>query len=240
MVNKDPIVFLDVETTGKVVKDARVIQFGAFKVFPDRSTKEFSVYIKPAVPVSAEAFAVHHISNDFLKDKPSFIDVADSISDFMSGCHFAGYNLTNFDLPILEYEFNRCNMTMPPYLEIIDLLKLVYKFNPRTLSAALSRYCPDYKLIAHNAYADARACYELLTNMLIAHSEDLEKFSDLTTDTADIAGLIGFNELRHPIFTFGKFKDELISEHEVYCYWMINSGSFPLNTVNFLKAYLKT
>ena len=239
---KEPIVFFDIETTCISIQDARIIQFGAVKFNPDSSLPDDSLklLVNPCVLIDPQASAVHGITNEMVMNEPVFAEFARAIHSFISGCHLSGYNIRSFDIPILELEFNRVNLPFPSVISLIDVMSLVYKLNPRTLSASVKKYIPDYNFTSHDALSDAMATADLFSAMSIVHKEfeDVNYFS--VSDFADLSGLIAWSIDKQPVFNFGKFKGDLLSSHKDYCKWMINSDTFPLNTVNFLKSFLTT
>ena len=79
-------IVLDTETTGTDhAKGDRVIEIGCVELLNHIPTgKTYHVYINPQCPVSAGAFAVHGLSDDFLSDKPVFAAIADDFAGFIA------------------------------------------------------------------------------------------------------------------------------------------------------------
>jgi DNA polymerase-3 subunit epsilon len=247
LILEEPVIFLDIETTGLSVRDSKIIQFGAVKfdfktaIPKERSSPVDSLnfLINPCILIDPQATAVHGITNEMVMDEPVFDNYALKIHSFLSGCHLSGFNVRTFDIPILEYEFARVNMPFPPYISVIDVMQLVHKFNPRTLVASVRQYIPDYEYKSHDAYSDALSTAELFHAMTVKHKEISETIVQINTHYADVSGYVAYNELKQPVFNFGKYKNELLSSHSDYCKWLVESESFPLNTVNFIKQFLK-
>lgn len=66
--------------------------------------------INPGVPISEEAFAVHGISNEMVRNKPTFAQIGKEIYDFIGQSDLAGYNSDRFDVPMLMEEFHRIGL----------------------------------------------------------------------------------------------------------------------------------
>jgi DNA polymerase-3 subunit epsilon len=104
--------------------------------------EEMMMLINPGIPISEEAMRIHGITPADLVNKPVFAQVAQKIFDFIGDADLAGYNSNRFDIPILMEELARCGFD----LEIekrrqIDVQRIFYKMEPRTLKAAYQFYC---------------------------------------------------------------------------------------------------
>ena len=237
-----PIVFFDIETTGLSIPDARIIQFGAALYAPGNRipTATKNLLINPGILIDPKATEVHGITNQMVMNEHGFSHYADSIHAFLSDVYLSGFNIRGFDIPILEREFDRLNMSFPAFIGIIDVMSVVHKLNPRTLSASIEKYIPGYKFLSHDALSDATATADLFDAMSKVH-EEFEDFSFLSdSNFADLAGLIAFDENKQPVFNFGKHRNNLLSSQPDYCKWMINSDSFPISTIKFLKSFLNS
>ena len=104
---KRPMIFFDLETTGTDTSRDRIVEISMIKVSPDGGKDIKTRRINPEMPIPAEASAVHHITDDDVKDCPTFKQIAKSLKAFMEGCDFGGFNSNRFDLPLLVEEFLR-------------------------------------------------------------------------------------------------------------------------------------
>jgi len=237
-----PIVFFDIETTGLSIPDARIIQFGAAVYGPGNHipTAAMNLLINPCILIDPKATEVHGITNQMVMNEPAFFHYAESIHAFLSDVYLSGFNIRGFDIPILEREFSRVNMPFPAFIGIIDVMSVAHKLNPRTLTACVKKYIPGYKFLSHDALSDATATADLFYAMSKVHKEceDLNFLSD--SNFADLAGLIVYDENKQPVFNFGKFKGQPLLLNYDYCRWMINSDSFPISTIKFLKSFLNS
>src|SRR3989344_6020009 len=99
-------VVLDTETTGMPVADGhRIIEIGCVELIGRRLTgRHFHVYLQPDREIDEGAIAVHGITNDFVKDKPRFKEVADEFFDFIKGAQLIIHNAA-FDVGFINNEF---------------------------------------------------------------------------------------------------------------------------------------
>ena len=234
-----PIIFFDLETTGTDTSNDRIVEISMVKVAPDGEKTIKTRRINPQMPIPAEATAVHHITDEDVKDCPTFKQIARSLKQFMEGCDFGGFNSNRFDLPVLAEEFLRAGVDIDLHnRKYVDVQNILHKKEERTLVAAYRFYCNKDLEAAHSAEADTLATYEVLLSQLERYS-DLENNIDFLADYssrakyADFAGRIGYNEAGEEIFTFGKYRDQSVAEvfkkEPSYYEWMMK-GDFPQYT----------
>lgn len=236
---KNPLVFFDLETTGiNIVKD-RIIEISYVKVFPDGKEESNTLRINPEMPIPSESTAIHGITDEDIKDCPTFKEVARNIAAKIEGCDLAGYNSNRFDIPLLAEEFLRAGVDIDlSRRKFVDVQTIFYKMEQRTLSAAYKFYCKKNLENAHTAAADTMATYEVLQAQLDRYPElknDINFLSDFSSfnNNVDFAGRMIYNDKGEEVFNFGKYKGRLVSEvlkqEPSYYGWMMN-GDFPLNT----------
>lgn len=161
-------IVLDTETTGMNQIGAhyeghRIIEIGAVEVINRRLTgNNFHVYLKPDRLVDPEAFGVHGIADEFLADKPTFDQVADSFLDYIRGAELVIHN-ASFDIGFMDYEFSKLKRDIPKtdtFCKVTDSLVLARKMFPgkrNSLDALCSRYEIDNsKRTLHGALLDAQ------------------------------------------------------------------------------------
>ncbi len=246
---KRPLLFFDIESTGLNVATDRIVEISMVKVMPDGSRDVKTRRVNPTIPIPEAARAVHGISDEDVKDCPTFAQLAKSMMAWMEGCDIAGYNSLNFDIPMLTEEFMRVGLD-PKFRErnLVDVQVIFYKKEPRTLSGAYKFYCGKNLEDAHTAEADTMATLEVLEAQL-DHYPDLENdvaaLADFTKrqKMLDYAGRIVLDEHDVPIFNFGKHKGrsvrEVLEQEPSYYTWMQN-GDFTQETKNVLtKIYLE-
>jgi len=160
-------VVLDTETTGMnkegtIYLGHRIIEIGCVEVINRQLTgRHFHVYIQPDMMVDPEAQLVHGISDDFLKDKPRFAEIADEFIEFIKGAEIIAHNAP-FDISFMDQEFRFLNKRTEPTEQIatvIDTLVLAKKMFPgkrNNLDALSDRYGINTKhRVLHGALLDA-------------------------------------------------------------------------------------
>lgn len=232
-----PMVFFDLETTGTNISTDRIVEISVVKVMPDGEQIIRTRRINPEMPIPAEATAVHHITDEDVKDMPTFRQVAKSLREFMIGCDFCGFNSNRFDLPMLAEEFMRVDVDVDFFkkAKYVDVQNIFHKKEERTLVAAYKFYCDKNLDEAHSAEADTMATYEVLCSQLDRY-DDLENSVEFLSEfssrakTADFAGRIAYDENGVEVFTFGKHKgksvEEIFRTDPSYYAWIMN-GDFP-------------
>ena len=246
---KNPIIFFDIESTGLNVSSDRIVELSALKIFPNGDQELKTRRLNPTIPISPEAQAVHGISNEDVKDCPTFKEVARSLANWMTGCDFAGYNSIKFDVPMLAEEFLRAGIDFDfRKRKLVDIQNIFHKMEQRTLSAAYKFYCSKNLENAHSAEADTVATFEILESQLDMYKDALEndveflsKFS-IRSNSLDYAGRIVLNDKDVPVFNFGKHKGKPVSAvfraEPSYYSWMMN-GDFTLDTKQVLTKLYK-
>jgi DNA polymerase III subunit epsilon len=108
-----PIALVDVETTGRDASVDRVVEVGIAVGRNGVVIARYNWLINPGVPIPDEAKAVHHISDEDVKDSPKFAEIAHEISAALHGCIPAAYNAA-FDRAFLANEFGRAGAPKDP------------------------------------------------------------------------------------------------------------------------------
>lgn len=240
---RNPLIFFDLETTGVNITKDRIVEISYIKVFPNGQEQEKTIRVNPGMPIPPEATAIHHITDEDVKDKPLFKDIAKDLSHVFEGCDIAGFNSNRFDIPLLMEEFLRAGVNFDiSKRKFIDIQTIFHKMEQRTLVAAYKFYCNKDLNDAHSASADTRATYEVLKAQLDRYSslendvDYLSKFSSQNRNV-DLAGRIVLNDQNVEVFNFGKYKglpvEEVLRRDIGYFGWMMQ-GDFPQNTKNVL------
>ena len=246
---KRPLLFFDIESTGLDISTDRIVEISMIKVMPDGTRQVKTRRVNPTIPIPAAAQAVHGISDEDVKDCPTFAQLAKSMYQWMEGCDIAGYNSISFDVPLLAEEFMRAGIE-PDFhdRDMVDVQVIFYKKEPRTLSGAYKFYCDKNLEDAHAAEADTMATLEVLEAQLDRYPDlenDVDFLSKFTkrSNMLDYAGRIVLDENGTPVFNFGKHKGkpvkEVLAVEPSYYSW-IQNGDFTQDTKNVLtKIYLE-
>lgn len=228
-----PLVVFDIESTGVSPRKDRIIELAAIKLMPDGEEISKCWLMNPGVPIPPETTAIHGISDEIVKDCPTFADKADEIFEFFRGCDLSGFNADRFDIPCLEEEFARVGMAFAPSArKHVDVQRIYHKKEPRDLSAAVRFYLGRNHDGAHGAEADTRATLEVLKAQMAKYS-DLPATVDEMDEylvphdpmNADRAGTLRWKDGELTI-NFGKKKGESLKK-------------LLLNEPNYLKWILK-
>ena len=246
---KNPLLFFDIESTGLNVATDRIVEISIVKVSPGGPGQPNDVEVKtrrinPTIPITPGAQAVHGISDEDVKDCPTFKQVAKSLAKLMEGCDIAGYNSLKFDIPMLAEEFLRAGIEFDfRKRKLVDVQNIFHKKEQRTLKAAYKFYCGQNLDNAHSAEADTMATYEVLEAQLDRYANDeeeplqndvayLSKYS-CQTRFVDYAGRIVLNDDDVPVFNFGKHRGkpvaDVLRQEPSYYSWMMD-GDFTLDT----------
>ncbi len=236
---KRPIIFFDLETTGVDTSKDRIVELSMIKIMPDGEKIIKTRRINPQMPIPESSTAIHGISDEDVKDCPTFTQIAKSLEQFIAGCDFGGFNSNRFDLPVLVEEFLRAGVDVDlKRRKFIDVQNIFHKLEQRTLVAAYKLYCGKDLTDAHSAEADTMATYEVLLAQIERYEElnnDVDFLADFSTrvETADYAGRIIYNDKGEECFSFGKHRGKVVSEvfekEPSYYAWMME-GDFPLYT----------
>jgi len=183
---KNPLVFLDLETTGMNIVTDRIVEIALIKVHPDGREEEKLYRINPEMPIPELVSKIHGIYEEDIKDKPTFKEVAKTIAQFIEGCDFAGFNSNRFDIPLLAEEFLRADIDIDlKKRKFIDVQAIFHKMEKRTLAAAYKFYCQKPLEDAHSAMADTKATYEVLKAQLDQYID--EEYEDHAGKTSMIS-----------------------------------------------------
>lgn len=237
---KNPIVFFDLETTGTSITKDRIVEISYLKVHPNGKEEIKTKRINPEMPIPKESTAIHGITDEDVKDAPTFKQVAKSLADQIEGCDLAGFNSSRFDIPLLAEEFLRVGLDIDfSKKKLIDVQIIFHKKEQRTLEAAYKFYCDKSLVDAHSAEADTKATYEVLKAQLDRYDDlpnDMGQLSEeysFFNDNVDLSGRIIKNENGIEVFNFGKHKGKPVAEvlkaEPSFYAWMMDAD-FPLNT----------
>jgi DNA polymerase-3 subunit epsilon len=242
---RNPLIFFDLETTGVDVATDRIVELSYLKIYPNGDEESRTMKINPTVPIPAKVTAIHGITDEDVKDAPTFAAVAKNLATVFEGSDFAGYNSNKFDIPLLAEEFLRTHTDIDlKKRKFVDIQVIFHKREQRTLSAAYRFYCDKELEGAHSAEADAKATYEVLQAQLDRYPDlpnDIDELSKYSSHNrnVDFLGRIVLDENDKEVFNFGKYKgqpvEEVLKKDPGYYTWMMN-GQFPLHTKNVLTS----
>lgn len=177
-----PLIVFDLETTGLDLVRDRIIQISYIKVLPGGEEQRENLLINPCKPIPQEVTELTGISNDDVKDAPSFKDMAQQLNEKMKDCDFAGYNSNHFDIPMLAEEFLRAGIDFDfSKCRLIDAQTIFHKMERRNLAAAYKFYCGrkmEEDFTAHRADEDTEATYRVLMGELDKYAPGVQEEPD--------------------------------------------------------------
>ena len=253
---KNPIVFLDLETTGINIVTDRIVEIALLKIHTDGREEEKLFRINPEMPIPEDASKIHGIYDEDVASEPTFKEVAKTLAKFLEGCDLAGFNSNRFDIPLLAEEFLRAEIDIDlKRKKFIDVQAIFHKMEKRTLAAAYKFYYNKTLVDAHSAMADTKATYEVLKAQLDVYKDveyedgngkktvpivnNVEKLSEFSSydRNVDFVGRIAYNDKGIEVFNFGKNKgipvEQVLEEQPGYYSWIMNN-EFPLYTKKVL------
>jgi len=241
-----PIAFIDLETTGINISIDRIVEIAIVKIMPDGTKISKRKLINPLMPIPKSSSDIHGITDEMVKDAPSFKQAANELKQFMDNCDLAGYNSNRFDIPMLIEEFLRIGIEFSTDgRKMLDVQKIFHLMEQRTLSAAYKFYCQKTLEGAHSAEVDASATWEVLEAQVARYPnigntvESILKFTG-EDDIVDFARRF-VKEKGVEVFNFGKHKGkpvvQVLREEPQYYDWMMK-GDFAMNTKQKLTEIL--
>lgn len=240
-----PICFFDLETTGINLATDRIVEISILKIFPNGNRQSNTWRVNPEMPIPKASSDIHGITDEMVKNEPTFKELAQTVYQIMKDSDLGGYNSNRFDIPILAEELLRAEVEFDfKNTLFVDVQTIFHKMEKRTLEAAYKFYCDKELKNAHSAEADTLATYEVLKSQLDRYEElenDIKFLSNFSTQKnfADFAGFIGYDKNNEEVFTFGKHKgikvEDILEKEPGYFGWLLNAD-FPLYTKKILTA----
>jgi DNA polymerase-3 subunit epsilon len=236
---KKPLAVIDIEATGTNVSTDRIVEIAIVKLLADGNRTVKRKIVNPQMPIAKNISEIHGITDEMVKEAPTFKQVAQEIKQFIDGCDLACYNAYRLDIPLLMEEFIRADVDFDmKSRRVVDVQKIFHQMEQRTLAAAYKFYCNKLLDGAHGAEVDASATAEIL-------SAQVERYPQLGSSVESIVKAVGedpiidfarrfvYDDKGVETFNFGKHKgkpvaDVLKAEPQYYD-WMMK-GEFPMNT----------
>ncbi len=248
---KNPLCFFDLEATGISIANDRIVEIAMIKLMPNGETLRKVHKVNPTIPIPPESTAIHGISDEDVKDKPTFKEIAKECAKFLEGADLSGFNILKFDVPMLVEEFLRADVEFDyRRKKIIDAQRIFHFMEKRTLAAAYKFYVNKEIENAHSAEADTEATIEVLKAQVEKYDgqdvtdglgkkigvilNDMESLDQLSSSQqVDLAGRMVYNQKGVEVFNFGKHRNrsvtEILQQEPSYYDWIMK-GDFPLDT----------
>ncbi|MFP7569395.1 DNA polymerase III subunit epsilon [Marivita sp. S2033] len=164
-------IVLDTETTGfEPDQGDRIVEIGAVELFNHVPTgRTYHQYINPERAMPQEAFEVHGLGDDFLRDKPVFVDIAQAFVDFIADAKLIIHNAA-FDMKFLNAELSWVKRAPIPFDQAIDTLAIArrrFPGSPASLDALCRRFGIDNTArTLHGALLDSEILAEVYLELI--------------------------------------------------------------------------
>ena len=226
-----PGIGLDLETTGLDSRTSSIVELALEIMSPGKEPKEYRTLVNPLMPIPPEATAIHGITNDLIKNAPTFKQLSQNLLTGLTGCDFFGYNV-RFDLKQLAEEFTRAGHEWS-YADarIIDGYRLWQLVEGHTLTRATERWLNGESFHggqeAHNALWDVKASTRVIAAQLHACQQlprDLNQLHELQwPGWFDPEGKLRWVD-DHIVFTFGVHQGKPLQRvPRKYLEWIIKA-----------------
>ncbi len=244
-----PLVVFDIEATGLNKRTDRIVALALVRYEPVGTVEQVSYLLNPGVPIPEETTAIHGITDEDVKDAPTFAEMAEVIERHFDGADLGGYNILGYDIQMLTEEFARANR--PFSIEgrrILDAQRIFFRNEPRDLSAALRYYCGDDHENSHDALGDVLATIRVLGGQFERYSElpgEMDGLNDYC-DPRDPSWVDRAGRLKwakgEVVFNFGKFQGQSLRDTVVddpnFVNWLLRSD-FPDDTKQIVRDAVK-
>ncbi|SNR33285.1 DNA polymerase III subunit epsilon [Paracoccus sediminis] len=172
-------IVMDTETTGfDADKDDRIVEIGGIELVNHLPTGQvFHVYINPERPMPKDAFEVHGLGDDFLRDKPKFADIVQGFIEFIGDDSRLVIHNAGFDMKFLNAELRRAGRPTLPWSRALDTLALArerFPGSPASLDALCRRFGVDNSnRQRHGALLDSELLAEVYLELIGGRQPDL-------------------------------------------------------------------
>ena len=196
------LAFLDIETDGLDIKTANILQIAIIKPIIDPLYESMSYYNtmstyvlpwKGYSEIDNDAIKINHIGNKQLKTAITTKEALKLAANHLSHTVIVGYNVNNFDIPILQRHFEKYNLSLP-HKYSIDLYPAIWKNKKQKLDDAIKYYNVPPNINPHDALGDAICCIDLLSQII--------ERNELPNNEDDLLEL--FNSEQNTWHKFGK------------------------------------
>lgn len=206
-------IYYDTETTGVSYERDRIIELAAFDPV---NNKTFAELINPEMPIPSEASAIHGITDEMVRGKPLFKEIAQSFIDFCGDdAVLIAHNNDAFDLHFLKASFKGAGLVMPTW-KFIDSLKWARRYRKD-----LPRH--GLQVLREHFGIDANQAHRALDDVIILEKIFSLMIDDLSIDT--VYELLS-RSVKMTHMPFGKYQGKALTEvPSEYVTWLSKSGA---------------
>lgn len=248
-----PCVFFDLETTGADIARDRIVSIALSFLSPDGTRVDKYTLVNPGIPIPPEATAVHGITDEMVAGKPSFAQLSKSLNAQMTGVDFSGFNIRNFDIPLLAEEFARAGIEWTiGDGRVFDAMRIFTNNERRRLQDAVKFYCGREITDAHNAAGDVESTIDVVAAMIDRYgfqspadlhlngSGEWDGDNLVVNEIYDPAGKLYVDPDGEVRYNFGKAKDVRVKDDPGFGSWMLKQDFIPRVTKRMLENYMRT
>lgn len=259
-----PIVYFDLETTGKDVTRDEIIEIALYKIFPDGTTTSCVERVKPRVPICEEAYKIHQIDRNSLEACPEFFQFAARLQEHMQGCYISGYKILTFDLPILRRQLKENGFYTAGFDDdiFIDVYEIIKNHCSHGLAMENYKLTTVYRKIcgkphsrAHQALKDAEVTAEIFHEIVadprcrvptlprLLHAQSVERFFSFAPSRwIDTSGYLTMPP-GGLVLNRGKYKGRKVEsvrrEDNAYLLWILQEKIWPSDTLRILRDHIE-
>lgn len=243
---RDLVVF-DLETTGLDLQKDEIVQFAAIRWHENKGNiepvSELQFYCKPSILIPKEASDIHGITDEKVKESPSFKDFVTQVQDIFLGADIAGYNIINFDVHILNRQMKE--NAVEGFLDsffFYDSYKVYVDDCPRNLENAYKHYTGKQLQNAHDALADVSGTSEVIFQQISKRGESLRSISE--SHSVPPASRVGLTDHiikvdGNFVINFGKWAGTPVEKvQKGYIFWIVTKSDLPKAIKDFMSKYL--
>jgi DNA polymerase-3 subunit epsilon len=182
----------DLETTGIQPLEDGIVEIGAVRFIDGSPQKDFCMLVNPGMEIPVEAFKVHGISNEEVKDQPRIDQIMGPFTDYCGNLPLVAHN-AKFDFKFLETAVKRYKCKAPTG-QVLDTYGLAKKVFPGMLNyrlQTLTKFFDFPNTVFHRASEDAEYCGKVFLRIL----ETLDK-NDISTETPSLMQVGDMRDMR--------------------------------------------
>lgn len=245
MILTKPLIYFDCESSGVNPDKDRIVQIAAIKIHPNGERETKNYLINPEIPIPLEASEVHGITDEMVKDAPTFKQLAVAMRNWFAGCDIGGFNSDSFDVNLLLAEMQRAGVEFSTEgVNFVDVRKMFQKLYPNTLSDIYRRFLGKELEGAHNALSDIVGTEEILSYMLTQHPElelnspkAIDEFCQGDRRRVDMGGKMYEDEEGVIRWAFSKNINQPVKQDKGFADWFLKQD-FPQESKDKLKKIL--
>jgi len=242
-----PIVFFDLETTGTDVDHDQIVQMSLHRIEPGAiEAVIFNVYVMPSCEIKKSASEVNGITKELLKNvnaQPLSVHIP-RIMEMIGDADLAGYNITQFDVPVLENELLRNGVEIDLSVKkILDVFITVGKVFSRSLTNMYELLTDETRPEdSHDANADVRDTRIVLSELMKGFPTIGSSVDEIIKYTTEGSTLVDYARKFYKedgvyYFNFGTDRGNAVDTNPDFLQWMLDKD-FPRNTKLWAKRLL--